>query len=85
MTAVSISYNRGNTTGSINDFTIGTTAPAAGDFQLSYNLTDGQGNAITMLDLHLFLEALKRAFIMSNLGLPLVANNSTPFLPEPEI
>ncbi|MFZ1150227.1 MAG: hypothetical protein WAR76_10905 [Xanthobacteraceae bacterium] len=35
--------------------------------------------------MHLFLHALHRALIMSPLGLPLVANNTTPFISEPQI
>jgi hypothetical protein len=85
MTAVSISMNRGATGFTITDFTIGTSAPGTGDFELRYNTTDGNSNNITMLDLHLFLKALTTALIESPLGLPLVANNSTPFISEPQI
>jgi hypothetical protein len=38
-------------------------APDTGDFEIRYNITDGQSNAITMLDLHQFLMSIKRALI----------------------
>ncbi len=84
MTGVSISFSRG-ASGVMSDFTIGTSTPGTGEFELRYLTTDSQSNNITMLDLHLFLEKLKFALIESNLGQPLVANNSTPFITEPQI
>lgn len=61
MTAISISLARGVPGFSISDFTIGTSAPGTGDFELRFNTTDGQGAAEKLIDVILALKAFRRA------------------------
>ena len=61
MTAVTISSTRGASDTDPLNYTIGTSAPTSVfDFELRYNLTDQQGNALTKKDLVLFIEAVIR-------------------------
>lgn len=50
MTAVSLSVNRGVDGFTVSDITIGSTAPAAGDIQLCWNLLDTNSVALTRED-----------------------------------
>lgn len=59
MTAVSISASRGSNYDKSASYTIGTSAPATGDFELRYNLLDAQSVAILKKDLILFLDRLE--------------------------
>ena len=45
-----------------NNWTFGTSAPGTGDFEFRWNLTDGNGNVITRLDIILALKALISMF-----------------------
>lgn len=59
MTAVQISSSRGLPANQSGSYTVSTNAPGTGDFELRYNLLDGQSNPITKKDLIRFLEALE--------------------------
>jgi hypothetical protein len=61
MTAVSLAISRGQEGTRISDFTVGTTAPGAGDIQLCFNLLDTNSKALTDLDV---IKAC-RAFILA--------------------
>ena len=61
MTAVQISFSRGTNYDKPASFTVSTNAPGTGDIELRYNLLDASSNAITKLDLLLFLEAVEYA------------------------
>jgi hypothetical protein len=67
MTAVSISTTRGALLGDLADFTVGTSAPAAGDMEFKYNLLDTNSAAITRKDLQLFLRGLERVLAEKDL------------------
>lgn len=58
MSALSFSLSRGVDGFQISDFTIGTSAPGAGDFELRIDLTT---NTPTRLDVIKALEAFERA------------------------
>ena len=57
-------YATHGATDSINDanWTFGTSAPGTGDFEFRWNLTDGNSNVITRLDIILALKALISMF-----------------------
>lgn len=61
MTAVSLSISRGQNGLRISDFTVGTSAPGAGDVELRYNLLDTNSAALTRKDILIALEAFQRA------------------------
>lgn len=61
MTAISISINRGTQGFKISDFTVGTLAPNANDFELRFNITDANSANITMKNVVEALEAFQRA------------------------
>ena len=61
MTAVSIQSTRGKSGYfNINDFTVGTTAPASLDMQVSYQLLDTNSVALTREDIIVFLKGVIR-------------------------
>lgn len=60
MTAVSFSINRGVEGFTPTDITIGTSAPGTGDFEFRYNTTDGNGAAVTKMNLVVALKAFTR-------------------------
>jgi hypothetical protein len=57
MAAISWTFNRGTEGFKFSDFTTGTNAPSAGDFELRYNTTDAQSKNVTRKDVILFLQA----------------------------
>jgi hypothetical protein len=57
MTAVAISFNRGTDDNKASNFTVNTSAPGAGDFELRYNLLDASSVAVTKKDVIKFLKA----------------------------
>lgn len=57
----SVSISLGSEGFKHNDFTQGTNAPGAGDFEFRYNATSN-GNTITRLDILKALEAFERFF-----------------------
>lgn len=61
MTAVSLSISRGNDGMKISDFTVGTSAPGAGDIELRFNLTDTNSKALWEKDVILACRAFIRA------------------------
>jgi hypothetical protein len=81
MTAVSLSVNRGVDGFTISDITIGSTAPAAGDIQLCWNLLDTNSVALTREDILVrAMNAFRTAIIQ---GQGLQAPAGTPILPRP--
>ena len=70
MTAVSLSISRGVDGFKVSDFTVGTSAPGAGDIELRFNLTDTNSAALTRKDVFKALEAFELAL---NSG-PLITN-----------
>jgi len=70
MAAVSLSISRGVDGFKVSDFTVGTSAPGAGDIELRFNLTDSNAAALTRKDVFKALEAFERAL---NSG-PLITN-----------
>lgn len=54
--AVSWTSTQGKLLGTTVDFTIGTNAPSAGDFEIRFNLTNAGGKNIELKDVILFLE-----------------------------
>lgn len=61
MAAISLSINRGVDGFGISDFTVGTLAPNAGDVEMRFNTTDGEGNDMLLVDVIKALEAFIRA------------------------
>jgi hypothetical protein len=61
MAAISLSIKRGVDGFKITDFTVGTLAPGANDFELRFNTTDANAKAVTMLDVKKAIEAFIRA------------------------
>ena len=61
MAAVSFSIKRGKDGFKISDFTIGTLAPNADDFEVRINLTDANSVNVTRKDVIIALEAFERA------------------------
>lgn len=57
MAAISWTMNRGADGFKLTDFTTGTNAPSAGDFELRYNTTDANSKNMTRKDLVLLLKA----------------------------
>lgn len=64
MAAISFSIKRGKDGFVISDFTVGTLAPNADDFELRYNTTDANAAAVTKLDIIKALEAFRRKLEM---------------------
>ncbi len=50
MAAISLSLSRGVEGTKVSDFTVGTSAPGAGDIELRYNTTDTNSKNLTRLD-----------------------------------
>jgi len=50
MTAVSISVSRGVALNKITDFTVGTSAPGAGDIEIRFNVLDAQSHNMNIQD-----------------------------------
>jgi hypothetical protein len=61
MTAVSLSISRGTDGMKISDFTVGTSAPGAGDIELRFNLLDTNSHALFEKDVILACKAFIRA------------------------
>jgi hypothetical protein len=61
MAAISIQLSRGLEGFKISDFTVGTNAPAAGDFEFRFNTTDTNSATIPIKDVVKALMALIRA------------------------
>lgn len=61
MTAVSLSISRGAEGMRISDFTVGTSAPGAGDIELRFNLTDTNSKALWEKDVILACKSFIRA------------------------
>jgi hypothetical protein len=61
MTAVSLSISRGTDGMKISDFTVGTSAPGAGDIELRFNLLDTNSKALFEKDVILACKAFIRA------------------------
>lgn len=74
MAAISLSISRGVGGFKISDFTVGTSAPGAGDIELRYNTTDTNAAVLTRKDIIIALEAFERALAQG----PLITN--TPVL-----
>lgn len=66
MTAVSFSISRGVSGTKMNDITVGTSAPGAGDIELRYNLTDTNSVNITRENIKIALKAFERAIVSGN-------------------
>jgi hypothetical protein len=60
MAGVSLSISRGIEGFKISDFTVGTSAPGAGDIELRFNVTDTNSNALTRKDVILGCKAFIR-------------------------
>jgi hypothetical protein len=60
MVSVQISISRGANGFQLSDFTIGTSAPGAGDIELRYNVLDTNSATITRKDIMIALEAFER-------------------------
>lgn len=65
MAAISLTITTGKDGFRISDFTTGTNAPSAGDFEFRFNTTDGNSNAVTIKECIIALQAFERA-IMSD-------------------
>ena len=61
MAAVSLSLSRGQEGLRISDFTVGTSAPGAGDIEIRFNLTDTNGKNVTRKDIYNACKAFMRA------------------------
>jgi hypothetical protein len=61
MLAISLSLSRGVDGFKISDFTVGASAPGAGDIEVRYNVTDTNGKVLTKKDVILALKAFERA------------------------
>lgn len=61
MTAVSFSINRGVSGTTMTDFTVGTSAPGAGDIELRYNILDTNSKNLNREDIYMALKAFQRA------------------------
>jgi hypothetical protein len=70
MAGVSLSINRGVDGFKINDFTVGTAAPATADIELRYNVTDTNGKNLTRKDIILacqaFIRTLEQGQLVTN-------------------
>lgn len=60
MAAVSYSAKRGVDGFKVTDFTRGTLAPGANDFEVRFNTTDANSVAVKVKDLIIFLKAIER-------------------------
>ena len=65
MTAVSFSMSRGVDGFKMSDVTVGSTAPAAGDVQLCFNVLDTNSKNMNDKDLAIILEAFRR-WVLTN-------------------
>jgi hypothetical protein len=70
MTAVSIQMQRGTDGFLLTDFTVGTAAPATQDFEVRYQLLDGNSVALTRKDIHNMISAVMRLIMQNGLQLP---------------
>ena len=68
MAAISIASSRGVSGFQFSDFTVGTSAPGSGDFELRYNTTDTNSVNVTRKDLELFLRAVERFLLQAGLN-----------------
>jgi hypothetical protein len=76
MTAVSLSISRGTDGMKISDFTVGTSAPGAGDVELRFQLLDTNSKALTEKDVILACKAFIRA--LGEGGNTIFVTNSPP-------
>jgi hypothetical protein len=79
MSAISIAIARGDDGFKISSFTVGTTAPSAGDTQLCFNVQDTNSVNQTVKDIVLALHAFERALESRSLQLPA----GTPWIGQP--
>lgn len=61
MAAISLSLSHGQNGNNISDFTVGTLAPGAGDFEVRLNTTDTNSKNISRYEMIVALEAFIRA------------------------
>lgn len=79
MAAISLSLAHGVSGFNISDFTVGTLAPGADDFEVRLNTTDTNSKNISRLEMVLALEAFIRALQMGGSTVDVVAlNGGTP-------
>lgn len=71
MAAISLSISRGIGGFKISDFTVGTSAPGAGDIELRWNTTDTNAAVLTRKDIIIALEAFEHALGQG----PLITNS----------
>lgn len=76
MTAVSLSISRGVEGMQIKDFTVGTSAPGAGDIELRFQLLDTNSKALWEKDVILACKAFIRA--LESGGNNIFVTNSPP-------
>lgn len=76
MTAVSLSISRGVDGFKISDFTVGTSAPGAGDIELRFQLLDTNSKPLLEKDVILACEAFIRALLTG--GNNVFVTNSPP-------
>jgi len=63
MTAVSLSLTRGQFGTKISDFTVGTSAPGAGDVEVRFNVLDTHNKNMNSQDVWILLEQIGRAIL----------------------
>ena len=68
MAAISLSLTHGSPGTKISDFTVGTLAPNAGDFEVRLNTTDTNSHNISRLEMGLALKAFIRALEQGGSG-----------------
>ena len=78
MTAVSLSISRGVSGSKISDFTIGTSAPGAGDIELRFNVTDTNSKNLNDQDIFLALRAFERAIMQNGTTVDVTLSPSGP-------
>jgi hypothetical protein len=72
MAAISLSLSHGVSGFTISDFTVGTSAPGAGDFEVRLNTTNTNSANISRQDMVLALEAFIRALQMGGATIDVV-------------
>lgn len=60
MAGISIAIPRGKSGAKLDHYTVGTSTPGAGDFELRWNTTDTNGAVITRQEVKLAAEAIIR-------------------------
>jgi hypothetical protein len=85
MTAISLSLLHGQQGMQISDFTVGTLAPNAGDFEVRLNNFDTNSQTITRLEMIIALEAFIRALQQGGATVDVVALSGTVTPPPPQV